>query len=117
MGLFGRLGLFGRVFGGSVVPPWLPTDITNLGLSGDDVPHTICFSLDITGNLSVLCNGVIIEDETDISGGIWTASWDKILGGFHETNQCGEIIIYNQVLPDSNRILVENYLNTRYAIY
>jgi len=92
----------------------IPTD---LGLAGDDDPHIICFSLNISDSISIYVNGGIIEEASDISAGSWTPLWDTIFGGYCETYQCAEILIYNSILSDPNRLLVENYLNGRYVIY
>jgi len=72
-------------------------------------------SIDVRRNGSSVASVTTGAAVTNAASGSWNAIGDRSSGFFHSGNMC-EIIIYNSVLSDANRALVENYLLAKWGI-
>ena len=99
---------------------WNANSISVIGVFGytKNIPfNTILTSLEDNGSLSKLYENGVLENNINTSSiglsGLFVGGYT---GGFLK-GSIKEIIIYNKLVTDTERVYVENYLNNKYNLY
>lgn len=120
--LVSRLNPFGGIYTGGLLGSDRSFGITNVSpntIYNLNQPNTNWIVTSLHYN-SIYSNGI---KETNVSGsGVDRIQFNTLgsrtdLPTFNFRGYLGDILIYNEILPDSSRLLVENYLKTKYTPY
>ncbi|MEI7452061.1 MAG: prepilin-type N-terminal cleavage/methylation domain-containing protein [Candidatus Falkowbacteria bacterium] len=107
---------------GSDIAGWAGTD-SSLVLGNPFINTNTYYSLSYTKDSAawtIRSNGSVIRSVSDTSmptSNVQMTIGSEAGGGYTMAGDIAEIIVYGSALSDSDRQLVESYLNTKYAIY
>ncbi len=90
-------------------------------ITGVEIDFVVGLALLDNGSQEIYINGSLEDSDTqlDLSGHSTNLfiGINRLAGGAELDGDIAEVLIYNSALSASNRSLIENYLNERYAIF